>query len=861
MLLIAAGSIQALLLSEMVLRRALLLICPSKRNALQRFADTSALSSFACFCLNAITVPLQAIASIVNTIGRFWVLMAFACVFFSALMTLSGSSVYAYTVLARMYNYGVVPFVTAGQWLFVLLDFVNRAIVPVWNGLLFFVKEILWGIILPFSFQNIEILPEIMQAMTLTLLSLASSIATFLQNIKECTLAYEPISRVCGDVGSSSSFKNDCSSVFTPTYTQCFAGPNHMSLDLLTPGLFMRQAAVSLRRVITTHCSVAAVVLNLLLFPFAELHLYAAVHGAVNAVIFAVLGLPITTVRRCQALSRTDLGVAGLDNDNLSTVQRIIACSPDWQPLVSMVTSALESFGELVNNWLNACSLLVHESLGMSENKAERCEESVRMNSIVLDAARAIEGFESVAALERLEGRGGLPDSATLLRVRVVGVTPRLFGVTDGRAVLYRGAHDGYVWAYGAWPFAVDVRLGLAAVSYDGSAAETDGTGDARTGLFGCTCIDGPDGFQVLCATAPYLQHIDNDIDKDGSESADTGEDFAGTHQSTKFSTDTTHLVSFPDLSLLGMTCKNTAVRVFPLRWPRKRIARTSSSNYERYSYADLGKNIQGDREASDNLNLLSSKLQSTPAGAVEAAIFVQPLCGQSSVACALAADNCFPWCMGVVKGGPRAQNISMFNTARWETHVLLPDVDCGVSRQHSARAVGDCETGQEGVSIVDISTRVGVVGTNCKAEKMCTPSPVPALVSSLVSLSSLQTTNNTELGLVKEHKRNKWLGVRMEQQPFVVAGDVLLSVEAEQKVVIVTRLYDVGHGSFQLLNERLTLSSNAHSIEIADCETLGDKQCVETAMSEGKLVLPVAFYTMENGRLPQEHADGGEVT
>jgi hypothetical protein len=62
------------------------------------------------------------------------------------------------------------------------------------------------------------------------------------------------------------------------------------------------------------------------------------------------------------------------------------------------------------------------------------------------------------------------------------------------------------------------------------------------------------------------------------------------------------------------------------------------------------------------------------------------------------------------------------------------------------------------------------------------------------------------------------------------------------------------------MLHERLTLSSNAHTIEIADCETLGDKQCVETAMSEGKLVLPVAFYTMENGRLPQEHADGGEV-
>jgi hypothetical protein len=304
-----------------------------------------------------------------------------------------------------------------------------------------------------------------------------------------------------------------------------------------------------------------------------------------------------------------------------------------------MVTSALESFGELVNNWLNACSLLVHEGLGTLENNEQRCEESVRMNSIVLDAARAIEGLESVEALERLQGRSGLPDSETLLRVRVVGVTPRLFGVTDGHAVLYRGAHDGYVWAYGAWPFSVDVRLGLAAVSYSGSAAETDATGDARTGLLGCLCIDSEKkGFELLCATAPYLQHIDNDASDEGEDSA-------------KFSTDTTHSISFPELSLLGMTCKNTAVRVLPLRWPRKRIARTSSSSYERYSYGDVGKNIQGDRDAIDSIHVLASKLLSTPAGAVEAAIFVQPLCGQSSIACALAADNCFPWCMGVVKG------------------------------------------------------------------------------------------------------------------------------------------------------------------------------------------------------------------
>jgi len=85
-------------------------------------------------------------------------------------------------------------------------------------------------------------------------------------------------------------------------------------------------------------------------------------------------------------------------------------------------------------------------------------------------------------------------------------------------------------------------------------------------------------------------------------------------------------------------------------------------------------------------------------------------------------------------------------------------------------------------------------------------------------------------------------------------------TVEAAKQVVIVTRLYDIGHGSLQLQNERLTLSSNAYPIKIADCKTQADKQCIETAMSEGKIFLPVAFYTMENGRRPQEHADGGEV-
>ena len=142
---------------------------------------------------------------------------------------------------------------------------------------------------------------------------------------------------------------------------------------------------------------------------------------------------------RCEVAKRR---TGSLDQD-LSLVQEVVACTPDWQPLAQMMTSALESWGELINSWLNAAALLAQQSIGVQGQETARCEVSVRMSSIVLDAARAIEGLESVEALERLQGNEGLPDSETLLRVRVVGVTPRLFGVTDGKAVLYRGAHHG----------------------------------------------------------------------------------------------------------------------------------------------------------------------------------------------------------------------------------------------------------------------------------------------------------------------------------------------------------------------------------------------------------------------------------
>ena len=344
------------------------------------------LSSFAALLLQTATVPLQTLGSVIATLGQFdddpWVLVLLGCVGFAALLTISSNSVYAYVVLARMCNFGVAPWVTAGQWLFVILDFAFRALTPLYNGFVFFGSEVLRKIVLSYSFHNIETLLEMLQDLTLMLVSFGTSISTWLQNVLDCSALHQPAIRICGE--SIAGGKSDCTTAFTPMYTEWFPNPNHFTIDILTPGLFARQAALALRRILATHCGVGALVLNFLLFPLAELHLYATIHATANTVVYGIIGLPLSTIRRCEVAKRQ----SGSKLQDFSLVQEIVACTPDWQPLVEIMTSALESWGVLLNSWSNAAALLAQQSIGVEGQKSARCQESVRMSNIVLDAAR-----------------------------------------------------------------------------------------------------------------------------------------------------------------------------------------------------------------------------------------------------------------------------------------------------------------------------------------------------------------------------------------------------------------------------------------------------------------------------------------
>ena len=176
MLLLLAASTQMLLISELLLRRLLYLVLPPKRTAVQRYADNSLLSSLAAAVMQAATVPLQAVASLLASGTRVWAVLLLLTALFTTLLVVSNSSVYAYSALVRMYNFGVAPAVGALKWLFVLLDFVFRLFVPLWNGWVHLLSQVLRRVILPYSFTNVDVLPELLQGLALAAGTLGQSV-------------------------------------------------------------------------------------------------------------------------------------------------------------------------------------------------------------------------------------------------------------------------------------------------------------------------------------------------------------------------------------------------------------------------------------------------------------------------------------------------------------------------------------------------------------------------------------------------------------------------------------------------------------------------------------------------------------
>ncbi|NDC89407.1 MAG: hypothetical protein EB075_11505 [Bacteroidetes bacterium] len=303
---------------------------------------------------------------------------------------------------------------------------------------------------------------------------------------------------------------------------ECF-GVGGRTLDVLTPMINARSAAVAATRIGDGLCAGLTGPMNILIFPFLDINFAKGVHNLINSVLYTLFQVPSVTAQRCKA-SNNDL----------------ILCLPDFAPSFNFMVAGLRSLGRMADNWLDVSTVIIESSLGF-DTSATECE----------------------AVAQRLRPANIEEDVFGKNETVVVGLTEGLYAVTDGLHVQYFNHYDATesVVSTNLWPFPIDVSMGVAAVVFHEDAAEYDGIGNPSTTMLGCRCSDnnGLPPMQIECALALY-------------EAASYGD-------SLNIAQDLAFNVSFQQRSTADyMTCRGSQISVQSVRWPATRFANSRAT-------------------------------------------------------------------------------------------------------------------------------------------------------------------------------------------------------------------------------------------------------------------------------------------
>ena len=361
---------------------------------------------------------------------------------------------------------------------------------------------------------------------------------------------------------------------FAATQASCLQDADARTVPFATDVFpHLRAASVAVVGLLDEACSVAAPLLHVLLYPLRDADAWQALDRFLNAVLYLLVGVPSTTVQRC-ALAP----------------QRASMCTPDAFPVVRMAAEGTQHLSAALNNWADHAYAAL---LGISMDGP--------------DAAAALQPFWNASS-----------SFFGVNRTAWVTLTSSSAAVSDGVHTLWVSTQGQVAWRYAIdnWPFAVDVRLGLAAVHL-ASGSE---------GILGCSCTG---QMKLACAlagaddtwTLPVYWALPDDVNY--------------------------------------LSCDRVRVVVQSLRWPARRVS--------------AGGAVPNGRSCleSGTCEVADAVVYVIPVCGAEG--------GPAFLACtsAFTRVSCFPYCMALRMrgGGPFA--LVMRGAAEWQSGVLLAGVDC----------------------------------------------------------------------------------------------------------------------------------------------------------------------------------------
>ena len=609
-----------------MLCRLIAIFANTARNPTRKLADGSFFASISVIIAKIVCLPATLAGSIADVTVQqlsLWLSILFV---FSVIVVISEASGGMVIFFANTYNSGI------GEMMHVLVISVVRLFAPLFRLLLPFynafvyITVVFWSnTFLPFVFVNVDVIPSVLLNLSMMASTLAFSCKAYVEIVVQCaTEVFE---------------KDESVSPFWVNDLRCVASPYAMTLDLMTPGIYMQKSAVHIQSMLQGSCGSSASFVTVLLYPLIDYNMYKAVHGAVNAVLHVFITMPLWTSNRCSYAKKT--------SDHTYTELEVkMMCVPDLGAISSILRGTLNSFGLFMDNFLDVAFVVVETAV---TGKAPTC------------------AHPSVQAVWQSAG-----EVFGTQKLQVVGLTRSLYAVTDGTSVTYQslsGAGMRSSFALNTWPFEIDLSMGLAAVRYS-EASDADDDGGERTGIFGCRCLDEKDGLQILCASVPYQTHL----------AEDEAENEAATVHRVRF---------MNEHARVGLTCATVVVRVNALRFSRRRFSTPSMRPTVEGGFGDPfdTRGDTGEKYGTSH--------------AADASVTVMPLCTvEGSVFCMPSAENCYPFCMGLHAAGQSTQDISMMNSATWNEYTSLGQTDCVVSEADRACTTGTSLAVNDGAGV-----------------------------------------------------------------------------------------------------------------------------------------------------------------
>lgn len=306
---------------------------------------------------------------------------------------------------------------------------------------------------------------------------------------------------------------------------------------------------------------------------------------------------------------------------------------------------------------------------------------------------------------------------------------------------------------------------------------------ETADGMLGCSCSDTSSGMQLTCASIPL-------------EASEMNR--------------TIHDISFDSSD---MTCDTTLIKVQSLRFSRARYSIATSNGVDRIQNPEI-------EEWRDTV--------------ADAMIYIQPLCtasGRNQESCLRDAQNCYPYCMGLHKAGGLNHKIELMNARVWRETVVLQDSECSMARL-------DCENTELENNLQLAARAMTVIGIDMNGENFHKKSS--CIFDGKLCREELSVVTSRESPSVGRNIYSAPV-ISLDDQPIVVAGDVMLYHNSVSKEIIVSRLRNSGTG---LRQEQVTTMENKFTFSYEFCAV--DESC---EIVDNTVMFPSTFAIVNQKR------------